>query len=122
MDSHTKSYKSPDPVVSLYICIINRANTNCKLGLPVDKVIHSSYNLVPRAFWVFFKMAGHSTEGESLFSLEFKMAAGSSNFVPSLSRSITGWKKIEYKTNNNLFDVALAIYAKFSRGIYNHVP
>ena len=36
---HTKSYKSPDPVVpiqSLYICINRAVNTNCKLGLPVS--------------------------------------------------------------------------------------
>ena len=38
MDSHAKSYKSPDPAVplqSLYIFINRAVNTNCKLGLPV---------------------------------------------------------------------------------------
>ena len=43
MDSHTKSYKSPDPGVpiqSLYTCI------NCMLGLPVvDATLPASWRL-----------------------------------------------------------------------------
>ena len=45
MDSHTKSYKSPDPVVpiqSLYICINRAVNTNCKLELSVHRLARPS--------------------------------------------------------------------------------